>query len=371
MQIERLLESGPCFLQPALVPEPLGPGLERAGAPGVASRADLERAGQGLLGLLGVKSERPLSRKEQVAEGRCFQLADVLGLPGRAAQFERGFVVVGKDIGEILDPLSRSGLDPGGSSLVTARAPGARDLGVGDVADERMPEAVLGLSFHRAGPARTHKLLARQLVQRLLRVCQVALAHSCQRAGPEHLAQHRRVLQQALPLRGQGVEARRDQRLHRSRQLDLLPQLAPVNEQADELFGIQGIPTGPLQQLPLRLRRQHRPLQQRRNQLLRRLIAQRREVDPLPVAGVRAEGRVLLVQLRPRRAQKEQRHPFRPIGQVFDESEQRRIGPVQILEHQHRRPTGRQPFHEAPPSGERLLLRNRLAGEADERTQPS
>ena len=79
---------------------------------------------------------------------------------------------------------------------------------------------------------------------------------------------------------------------------------------------------------------------------------------------------MLLVQLRPSGTQNEQRHPLRPVGQVLEELEQRRVGPVQILEHQHRRPVRRQPLAEAPPGRKRLLLRRRLRHRAYQRRQP-
>ena len=63
---------------------------------------------------------------------------------------------------ERLDPLSRGQVFDG--------ARGARYLPVRDVANEQVPERVLGLSLDR-GPARTlHKLLALQPEQRLLRL---------------------------------------------------------------------------------------------------------------------------------------------------------------------------------------------------------
>ena len=64
-----------------------------------------------------------------------------------------------------------------------------------------------------------------------------------------------------------------------------------------------------------------------------------------------------LVQLRPGRADDQQRHALRPVGQVLEEGEQRGVGPVQILEDEHRRPVGREPLEEAPPGGEGLLAR--------------
>ena len=78
-----------------------------------------------------------------------------------------------------------------------------------------------------------------------------------------------------------------------------------------------------------------------------------------------------LVELRPRRAENEQRHPLGPLGQMLQEREQRLVRPVQVLEHEHARPRRRQPFEEAPPGREQLLpLRRRGRLDPDQRRQP-
>ena len=45
-----------------------------------------------------------------------------------------------------------------------------------------------------------------------------------------------------------------------------------------------------------------------------------------------------LVQLRAGGAEEKQRHALRPVGEVLEEGEQRLVGPVQVLEHEHRLP---------------------------------
>jgi hypothetical protein len=67
-----------------------------------------------------------------------------------------------------------------------------------------------------------------------------------------------------------------------------------------------------------------------------------------------------LVELRSRRAEQQQRHALRPVGQMLEKGEQGGVRPVQILEHQHRRSLGREAFAESPPGRERLLLAGRL-----------
>ena len=149
----------------------------------------------------------------------------------------------------------------------------------------------------------------------------------------------------------------------------LLAEPAAVREQPHELLRVQRVPACLLQQRLLRLGREHRLLEQRGDELRGLRVAQRSEVDPLRVASVGAEGRMLLVQLRPRRAQEQQRHALGPVGQVLEKGEQRRVGPVQILEHEHRRALGREALAEAPPGRKRLLLRGRLRRRPDQRRQ--
>ena len=70
-----------------------------------------------------------------------------------------------------------------------------------------------------------------------------------------------------------------------------------------------------------------------------------------------AQTRMLLVQLGTGGAEQEERHTFRPVRHVLEEREEGRVGPVQILEDEHRRPPVGERLQEAPPGGERLLLR--------------
>ena len=222
-------------------------------------------------------------------------------------------------------------------------ARGARDLAVADVPDQQRARSRTRLSpsIERVRE-RADELLAGQLVQRLLDLARVAAAHRRQRARPEHLAHHRGVLEQALALRRERVQAGGDQRLHRVGHLrPRSPSCAAVGEQAHELLRVQRVAARPLEQRLLRLRRQHRPLEQRRRRAGRLLVGQRGEVDRRRVAQPGRPGRMLLVQLRPRRAEDEQRHALRPVGQMLEEGEQRVVGPVQILEHEHRRPRPR------------------------------
>ena len=187
-----------------------------------------------------VQPERALCREAEEPQRRRFELARLLALPGGAGELEGSRVVVGEHVGEVLDPVGSLRLDPGGGGDVAGGARGARQLVVGDVAGEDVPERILGLPRHRRLPRRPHQLLARQLPQR--RGDTSARSRSpiwATRSGPEHLADHGSVGQQRLRLRLQRVEARGDQRLHRigERHLRTLPQL-PARAGPDEQVAV-------------------------------------------------------------------------------------------------------------------------------------
>ena len=84
-------------------------------------------------------------------------------------------------------------------------------------------------------------------------------------------------------------------------------------------------------------------------------LRERRERDRRRVALAAAPAGPPLEQLRPRRADDEQRHAGRPVDEVVDEVEQAVVGPVQILEDEHERALLGERLEEAAPGGERLV----------------
>jgi hypothetical protein len=190
-------------------------------------------------------------------------------------------------VGEIFDPLRGGHLQPPRRCHVLSGTLSAGDLLVGDVPDERVPEAVLRVSLHRRLAGQPDELLARELVQRAPDLVRVAVAHRADRARPEHFPEHRRVLEEGLPLQGQSVETSRDQPVNRlgdrhirgaSDPAVLVEQVA-VAQHAHEFLGVQRVAAGTLEQQPLRLRRQHRLLQQSGDELGRVRVGERREAD--------------------------------------------------------------------------------------------
>ena len=246
-----------------------------------------------------------------------------------------------------------------------------RDLLVADVSHEDVPEAVLGVALHRAAATGTDELLASELMERMLHLALVAVTHLGERAGPEHLADHSGVLEQALPVRGERVEAGGDQRLERLGHRSGVFTDAAVGDQAHELLGVQGVPARPLQQCLLRLGRENRALEQSRDQTGRLLVREWSKVDPVGVLRIGTKGGVPLEELRAGGTEHEQRHPLRPFGEMLEKGEKGFVRPVQILEDEDRLPRFCPPFEDAAPGRKRLLLGGGLAADADERRQTS
>ena len=233
-----------------------------------------------------------------------------------------------------------------------------------------MPERVFLLARHRARTDRPDQLLAGEIVERLRHVGRLPVAHRREGARPEHLAHHGSVLEQALAIRRERIQAGGDDGLDGVRHLRAGVLVPLIGEQADELFGIERIAAGALQELLQDRRREQHALQQPGDELAGLRVVERIQVDPLRVAGVRPEGRMAFVELRSRRAQEEERNAAHPVGEILDEGEERVVRPVQILEHQHGRSLGCEALDESPPRGHGFLERRRLGRCAHERREP-
>ena len=145
---------------------------------------ELERAGEARLARSHVERERALAGESQVADRVRLKLLRLLCVGGGADELERGQIVVGEHVGQVLRPLACLALDPGGGRAVAGGSGGARDLRVADVPDQQVPEAVLALAFHRARTQRADELLAGELVQRELDLARLARRPSPPRHPP-------------------------------------------------------------------------------------------------------------------------------------------------------------------------------------------
>ena len=110
--------------------------------------------------------------------------------------------MVGEHLGEVLDPLTGFRLDPPRprGACRSARAPG--DLAVSDVANQHVPEGVLGLALDRRGRAAGRTSSLRESSCRASsRPRPRPAPPSPQGPRPEDLPQHRGILEQRLAVR--------------------------------------------------------------------------------------------------------------------------------------------------------------------------
>ena len=147
------------------------------------------------------------------------ELVGVTDVTRRASELERLRVVMREELRVIGEAPLRLPLDPLGGLDVLLAARGARDLLVGDIADQHMPERELLLVAHRRDSRGSDELAAHELTQARENVVTVTSSHRGERTRPEHLPENGRVLEQVLELGRQRVEASRDQRLDGLRQV--------------------------------------------------------------------------------------------------------------------------------------------------------
>src|SRR5438105_11295800 len=152
--------------------------------------------------------------------------------------------MAGEELRMVRAPLTGDPLDPAGGGYVLACTGGPRDLRVGDVSHEHVPEDVLDVVLDRGLTHATDEFLACKLVQtgedRFLRTA----THGRESAGPEHLAYHGGVVHEHFAVGRKRVKTRGDHALDSFGDRDLecvvaAPgQQTPVVEHTHELFRV-------------------------------------------------------------------------------------------------------------------------------------
>ena len=281
--------------------------------------------------------------------------------------------MVREHLGVILGPAEP--LDPLSGEPMLLGSSRTRDLAVGHVSHEQVPEGVFALSRDRGPALATHELLPLEPVQGLLGSRPFYACDLRSGPQPEHLAENRSVLKERLLLVGQRIEPGRHDSLHRlgERQLALSRQELAIGDHPDELLGVERVSARPLQERGLGLGRKDRPLEQGRQEARGLVVVERRERECERVRLPSAPARAAREQLRPSSADHENRNPAGPIHEVVDEVEQALVGPVQVFEDEDERPLLGECLEEAPPRckslGPMVALELLLALEPDQRSQ--
>ena len=123
-----------------------------------------------------------------------------------------------------------------------------------------MHERVLRVAFQRRAPLPLDELLPGKAVEKLLRPIAVDAAEPRHRPEPEHLAEHRSVLEERLLLAAEGVETSGDQPLDGFGQRQALSsRVLPLERDPGELLRVERVSACPLEQPGLHLGGQHGP----------------------------------------------------------------------------------------------------------------
>ena len=168
-------------------------------------------------------------------------------------------------------------------------------------------------------PLASHELLSTKRAELLLDRRALRSRHGCKRPRPEHLPEHRRVLQQPLLVVGERVEPSGDDPLDGLRKC--FADCAAFREHPRELLCIQGVSAGAQQQLGLRLRGKQRTFEQRREELCGLVGGERRQRDRRGIPLAASPTRAPVEQLGSRRAENEERRVLDPVRQLVDEVE--------------------------------------------------
>ena len=259
---------------------------------------------------------------------------------------------------EALDPLCRV--------AVLRRTVGARDLAVGDVANECMGERELALALDRRTALLAYESLACERVKGGRRLVRLAAQRPVQKTFPRTEASRR----SSFSSRCQSVEARRDDALESLGQGERLGRTL-LEEELRELLGVERIAARSLEQHELRVGGEHGPIEKPAEEESGLLVGERRKSEGRRVQLAAAPTRPSLEKLRPGGRDDEERNVGHPVDELVEEVEQAVVGPVQVLHHEDERPLMGQRLEEVPPRGERfaspVACRARFRCEADER----
>ena len=244
-----------------------------------------------------------------------------------------------------------------------------RDLAVGDVAEQYVLEGVLRVACDSRSSLAGDEVLSLQSAQPPLRFGGVDACGGGDAAKPEDFAVHRCLLKQLLLGAGQRVDSRGDDALHRFRELS---GRSPLRQHPHVLLREKRVPARSLQQCSLLIRELKRLLHERSDQPRRVLFSEWLQRDRGRVRLAATPRRSPLQQLGPRGSDDKQRHTAEPVDEVVEKVQQTIIGPVQILEHEHRRPSVGDRFEKATPRRRRGLgtgAPRTVAADTDERAQ--
>ena len=218
---------------------------------------------------------------------------------------------------------------------------GPRQRPVGDLTDQDVLERELTVALHPAHRLTADQVAGLERVQH--RVGLLLVTDRRERPPPERLADHRRIEQDRALLGGKDVDARGDRLAHRAR--ELRDAVRSLGHRCRQLLDEQRVPLCHLDQLADG--RVGRVAERRRGVL----SGQRLQRDRRMREQAGAPGRPCVEELGACEREERDGHVTHMGREVLHELELARVGPVDVLEHEHGRPIRREPFDQ-PSHGE-------------------
>src|SRR5215211_3365103 len=296
---------------------------------------------------------------------------DLVLEPQRGTRRVRLLEVVADDLVQLTLPSRRARTNPPREALVQLRTQLLRERRVRRVADEDVREAENVLAHE--DPA----LLGQDETPPDVGAC-VGVRELDDGRPPELLAGDRGALND-LALAGiEPVETRGQERVDRRRDPQgaevrserpptfLLAAQVPLLEQhAEQLLDEERIALGRSHDQRRDVVRNVGRLEQVRHELARLVLAERLQPKHRGIDRAAEPGRPLLEQLRSRQAKQHDRYVANPADEVLEQVEQRRLGPVDVLEDEYERVALRRRLEQLAHRPERLLVPRVEAGEAE------
>ena len=243
---------------------------------------------------------------------------------------------------------------------------GTREGLVRDVARQHVLEAVLRLAGEGGSGPTSDEIARHQGCDRRVEPGPSPSTRRATAPGQNVRPTTAAACRRAASGRLEEVDPRREYRLHRVGDLDRLdlsggaPPLAvehhlpAVDEPADDLLQEEGVPARALQYPEVYVGRQVVDVEQRADQVLGLVSGQGVERDRAVVPLAAAPRGPATDELGSRRAEEQDRR-IDPLGELFQQVQQRRVGPVDVLDQgEHGRVAGER-GEEASPRGTDLL----------------
>ena len=201
-RLERLIERGQRLIGPTHLRSLFAEPHENSRTPGVTLARELLGGLEPDQRRSGVEAHCTVTGAHQEVDRLRLRLPCPILLPGGPRQLQRGAPVIGQHVGDVVDAIAELRLQPGCGRGVTSGPRPARQLAVGDVATQDVPEGVFALAGHRALRRRAQEAELREVAPARLRPARdhaspIATSGPSQKTLPTTAASVSRLLRSA------------------------------------------------------------------------------------------------------------------------------------------------------------------------------